>query len=390
MEVKRIEEKECGESPQTPQAESKQEELVTTYYDSSLYSRLLDYFRAHVYIPDNRRHHLLACYALMCKRYTQFDVLPYLDVKGSTNTGKSQLIDTMVALFGSKAITSATATPAVLFHYINDEEPELVAIDEADLISKDAIADTCSILNAGYQKNRYAPRCEKGENDHYKVKKFKTFCPKMWAGIILKFPRQTENRAIPIVMIQAPKYAKINFHFDHELAERLQKELEDYKQRHQNDKISKPYKPEEWGSNRIAKLFFPLFQVAPTREAEEMLHSLCFELAQEQAQADASETWQGFIIQTIATMIGRQMALEDQGMIKINAPELLGTIKQNLPNDNQQFKWHMPRLGRELRALAFKHEHTRQGNYWTITQQLFQELLTRYGEQTEAPIPQNL
>ena len=132
-----------------------------------------------------------------------FRRFPYLRIKSpDRNCGKSTLID-LVAELVFKPLVSADVSPAALYRLAEAAQPTIL-LDEFD--NADQIKDLTQLLNAGYDANRVAIRCNA---DKGTVERFRTFCPKVTASI-RHLAETAESRSLPIDMQRVPADAERN------------------------------------------------------------------------------------------------------------------------------------------------------------------------------------
>jgi len=90
----------------------------------------------------------------------------------------------------------------------------------------------------------------------------------------------------------------------------------------------KPFKPEEWGSSRLSKLFYPRYQVASNKKIENELRTLANEIDTERQNLDEASL-NGLIIRAVGSLW--MQAVNTEVAIK---PEL----RQGLANAMRQFR----------------------------------------------------
>jgi len=127
------------------------------------------------------------------------DTTLYLDITSpAPESGKTRLFEVLQGIVRSPFMVTSPSTAAI-FRVI-DENVTTVLLDEIDAVfggDKASKADMISILNAGYRRGAEVPRVI-GEGKSMKVKRFKVFAPKAFAGIGRKLPPATQSRTVPI------------------------------------------------------------------------------------------------------------------------------------------------------------------------------------------------
>jgi hypothetical protein len=128
------------------------------------------------------------------------DTTPYLHIGSATKrSGKTRLLEVLNYLVQQAWLTGRT-TAAALVRKIDGSAPTLL-LDETDAAFRgpeeygEALR---AILNSGYKRNGVASLCV-GKSTDLKVKDFKTFCPKVLAGIG-RLPDTVSDRSIPILL----------------------------------------------------------------------------------------------------------------------------------------------------------------------------------------------
>jgi hypothetical protein len=126
------------------------------------------------------------------------DTTPYITVSSPTpQCGKTRLFEVLELLVCNPEF-GANHTEATLFRTIEESTPTLL-LDEIDqTFAKDAklYAGVLGVLNTGYRRGATIPR-NVGEGTKMKLKKFRTFCPKAFAGIG-SLPSTVADRSIPV------------------------------------------------------------------------------------------------------------------------------------------------------------------------------------------------
>jgi hypothetical protein len=143
------------------------------------------------------------------------DATPYLYVRSpERRCGKTRLLEVLVGLVPRPEL-STQLTEAVLFRLIEEGPPTLL-IDEVDAVFKGPTTERTealrALLNAGYRRGLMVPRCV-GTGTKMKVKRFRTFCPKILAGIAnTRLPSTVADRCIPIDLPRRKKSEHVSKH----------------------------------------------------------------------------------------------------------------------------------------------------------------------------------
>ena len=279
-----------------------------TEKDFELFQEIKSFLRDHIDFSDDRHYDLLACYLLVSQRIREFNTVPYLFYLGPPASGKSTAMNTCTSLV-DRAIRTCSLTPATLFRIVDKQKPPLLGIDESEIIndSKSA-ADFIALLNAGYERGTPAYRLEQVKDGAWEVREFDVFGCKMVAGT--KNFRFDTVMSRCIVVNMERRSRKVRFTLDKDRAEQIKGEMNSYAERWSNNTTAKSFVPEEWGSDRVAQLFQPLFEVAPTKEVEEILRSLATDLAKRRALEDQSGH-KSMIIKAFEYVVGQQLTLTE-------------------------------------------------------------------------------
>ncbi len=148
--------------------------------EHSLLHESRDFIHARVNIPESYEI-LLTQYIPFTYIYDRFDALPYIRALGPPGSGKSTLINNVMAHLVYKGQRAAGAlTPASLYRTIDKVRGTLI-IDEMDLYRSDQSSDIIKILNLGFQKGSPVYRCDIDEKNRISTANFSIFGPKLLA-----------------------------------------------------------------------------------------------------------------------------------------------------------------------------------------------------------------
>ncbi len=170
--------------------------------DANIIQIIIETLKKYVYLENEDEYIIIAAYILLTYCFQLFYKIPYLNLRGEKDSGKTNLIAVMNELV-SKPESYSSISEASIFRTIDTEKPTLF-LDEVEHLSKRSAAHkrTFDILNSGYQKNGKLAITIKNV-----VSDYSTFCPKILAAIAK--PIDTlESRCIVINMVPAPN--KIN------------------------------------------------------------------------------------------------------------------------------------------------------------------------------------
>jgi Protein of unknown function (DUF3631)/SWIM zinc finger len=110
--------------------------------------------------------------------------------------GKTRALEVLSLLVRRPWLTIVPST-AVLFRVLEQSRPTLL-LDEAEIVSGrgDAAADVCALLQSGYRRGAFVPRCVGEANE---VRNFQVFGPKVFA-LIGELPPALFDRCIRVEM----------------------------------------------------------------------------------------------------------------------------------------------------------------------------------------------
>ena len=107
--------------------------------------------------------------------HDRYHTVPYLRVQADWGSGKTRFLDTVGGL-SYRATNIAGATAAVIYRLQNQWKGTLVW-DEADLLDSSTRSEMVKILNLGFEKGHYIPRC--GQDNFNNIEAFDPFGPKI-------------------------------------------------------------------------------------------------------------------------------------------------------------------------------------------------------------------
>jgi hypothetical protein len=158
------------------------------------------FIRMYVVISDDQAA-TLALWVVHTYVLDAADITPYILISSpEKRSGKSLLLDALEKL-AHKPWRTVTPSAAVMFRTIEKDAPSLL-LDEVDTIwgakARDDDEALRAVLNAGFRRRgSTVPRCD---GPKMRVKNFRTFCPKAFAGIATNVPDTVVDRSIPIHM----------------------------------------------------------------------------------------------------------------------------------------------------------------------------------------------
>ncbi|MBJ7469781.1 MAG: DUF3631 domain-containing protein [Solirubrobacteraceae bacterium] len=165
---------------------------------------LLDQVRAfvlrYVVLPEHAAE-AIALWVLHTWAFEASSTTPYMAVLApQKRAGKSRVLETVEHVV-SKPWLVSSVSPAALYRKIDKNCPTLL-YDEGDATwagSKETAEDLRGILNSGYRRSGAVAKCV-GKGADMDVRDFRTFGPKMFAGIDKKWPETILDRSVRINM----------------------------------------------------------------------------------------------------------------------------------------------------------------------------------------------
>ena len=234
-----------------------------------------NHFRRYLAI-DPRLPLVLALWSLATHVFEAFDAFPYLAVTSPTpRCGKTRVAE-LLELVCKKPVRTVGMSVAVLFRTVEQDQPTLIADEAENLRGKDDLAKALvQVLNAGYRKGQTVRRCEGGNGASYRMRDFRTYCPKVFV-LIGNVSNTLADRSIFIRMRRRLSTDKIErFRFARAKTETadLRAAIEEWA-KDERSRIEEQYNEMDLAflEDREAELWLPLFSVcavsAPERLAE--------------------------------------------------------------------------------------------------------------------------
>jgi len=167
--------------------------------EQSLSNEGQNFIHIRVNIPKSQEI-LLTQYIFFTNIYDRFDALPYIRAIGPAGSGKSTLVNNVMAHLVYKGQRAAGAlTPASLYRTIDKVRGTLI-IDEMDLYRSDQTSDIIKILNLGFQRGSPVYRCDIDEKNKISTASFNIFGPKLLATRERFHDDALESRCITLRM----------------------------------------------------------------------------------------------------------------------------------------------------------------------------------------------
>lgn len=329
---------------------------IETWDDARLYSEIRSYIYDHVDYSDEYYYDVSTCFVLLTRRINSFSTCPYLLFLGPPASGKSRAKKAILSLVKREnRIDTASVTPAGLFHIVAERHPQIVALDESERVNDEHMAEMISLLNAGYERDTPAIRLVKDGKGNFVSKDFDVFGLKILASTRILRNEAAMSRCIIIPMQRRSR--EINFDIDTIKAAEIMDQLERYGTRHANVKVMKDFEPRDFGSDRLAQLFRPLFQVAPTIGVENSLKSLAATIAENRTVED-QDSINGYLFRAIRRILIEQSkdstldGPKTDGDLQVTTSRITAEVQALMQQDGATEKeteyWNTRRIGNRL------------------------------------------
>ena len=223
---------------------------------------------------------VLALWTFATHLFDCFDAFPYLAITSPTKRcGKTRLAEIieLLVLSGQRLVG---ATQATIFRTIQAHELEggtvTLIIDEAEVLAtkSDRSEALREILNAGYRRGQFVPRCERKADGTFEVQRFGVYCPKVI--VLIGNLRDTlADRCIPIGMRRRKLGEQVERFFYTEAsqgADRIRGELEAWAKSNRSEVKRHLRQDVEFLEDREAELWSPLFSVCAVAAPERLDH----------------------------------------------------------------------------------------------------------------------
>jgi hypothetical protein len=229
--------------------------------NSNLLDKVSSFIERFVVLPHDHQVQVLSAWVIHTWAFEVARTTPYLYVHSpEKQSGKSLLLD-VLSMIVPVPMATIDATGPVIFHAIEKKQPTLM-FDEVDAVWAGAKNEGLrGILNGGYKIGGKVYRLKNGE-----VGTYKTFCPKMLAGIHNGYlPDTLVDRCIPITMRRKEVGVGVEPFMASEIedeADQLKVELDEWADKHIEALDAYRQHPVEGLSDRGAEISWPLLAIA--------------------------------------------------------------------------------------------------------------------------------
>lgn len=252
-------------------------------YDSELelWNEIKQCIYEHLDHPNEATYDVLTAWIMATWRLEEWKSVPFIFSYGALETGKTRMLEILAAL-SFRGWMSLYVTAPNLYRIL-EEWHCCLCLDETEsyLDSRDIIA----LLNGSYRRGQLIPR-QIETKEGYETKFFNAFGFKALAGT-RKLVKTLSSRCIVFKMSRATR--KINLFIDEEQTRKLRGKLLLYRFRKLTEETEdnegvpergiEPF-AEEVGGGRIAEMFWPLYQVAPTDELKSLITKHAIKIGQ--------------------------------------------------------------------------------------------------------------
>jgi hypothetical protein len=174
------------------------------------------FLEKYVDLQDPRLYDVLTAWVTATWIPEAWFVVPYLNILGPKNSGKTRLLEVLQAL-SYRGTMVANISESAIFHATERQHPTLL-MDEAEIYGSEARLSIQNLLNSGYRRGQWVIRAVKIEDGQYGLGMFDVFGFKALAGTG-SFKDTLESRSIKILMEKAVR--KVEFLIDAEEAKRI-------------------------------------------------------------------------------------------------------------------------------------------------------------------------
>ncbi|MEM3502541.1 MAG: hypothetical protein QXH16_09120 [Candidatus Bathyarchaeia archaeon] len=304
--------------------------------DHELFKEVCEFIQYHLEIRERCYYNVMGCFVLMTWRIDEFDAVPYLDILGPKNTGKTRALEILAQLcFRGWAITHPT--PAVVFWVVDRYCPTLLA-DNYEFWPKETRNELEGLFNAGYRRGAVVPRRPREGDSSSGLILYNVFSPKVLAGT-----RQPSDplasRCITIRMIRNQR--EIPLKIDLGWAQTLRSKLLSY--RFQKFEERNMYATTVMNPHaRVGEIFYPLLEVAPSEEILSEISDFAYGVFQEQREEEASSI-EAEVVQSIVTNLHQVEG--DRLPIKVIVDTVNSERDEKERIRPQRLGWILARLG---------------------------------------------
>lgn len=340
--------------------------------EEDLWSRIKAYIINHVDLPDERLFDLLT--ALIYATYIPetFYVVPYIQIIGPKNSGKTRLGEVIQQLC-YRGLMSSNISEAALFRSVEEWKPTLI-LDETEIYSDKDRGSIQNLLNAGYRRGCPAIRMEGVSEGVPRLALFDVFGFKVLIGTG-GFKDTLESRAIRISMEKNIRKVAATLDFNEAREIRGQLLMLRFQRLADVARVASVNsvgifegvpKGLDFADGRFAELYSPLLHVA--NEGYESILSY----AKEAFRYMVEEEGTSIEAEVVESVINSAPFVESGW---ISTRSITDKFNEGKPNNEQ---WKLNSIGRVLKRLGFKPSRRHQGSGYLYDLKRIDRLIERY------------
>lgn len=255
-----------------------------------LYKTTYDEFDAFCDIEEEHKV-LETTYCLLTYVQQKTTSTPYIYHHGEPGSGKTRFLDLHYRM-GYRPLFSPDLPAADIYSYIGDREEGTGTIIEDEAISLREQANKMKIYRSGYRKGATTPRIEFGASGSRRMKFYKTFCCKLFAGYDIPQDQAFAERCIFVQVIQGkPKRDEIDTDDERRFA-KIRNHLLLWRMMTYFEPLPKI---ETTLSGRLKELWKPLLQLSAPLPTNAVIKKLSEEIRTRQIE-DLSESLEGKVV----------------------------------------------------------------------------------------------
>jgi len=250
--------------------------------DSSLFTQLGEFFKHHLLLREEKAYDIIDSFDFMTYRQEEFSTVPYLNILGPKDTGKTRL-DELLAATCYRGWLVTHPTPASVFYMIDRYRPTLIC-DNYEYWPREARMELDGLLCAGYRRGAIVPRRPRDESSSNELEVYNTFCPKTISGTRV-LAGALDSRCIRIRTAKA--IGDLPMFVDDKWATELRAKLLTYRFRH----FENPLHVDERVTNRysrVGEIFYALLNVAPNDAVRKTIADYALGVFNEEVEEQAT------------------------------------------------------------------------------------------------------
>ena len=186
----------------------------------NLWDDIHKFIYEYIDLADDRLYDVLTAWIFSSWITEAWTVVPYIQILGPKNSGKTRLLEVLHALCYRGIMSSNISEPA-LFRSVEAWKPTLL-LDETEIYNNESRSAVQNLLNSGYRRGQYAIRVRNVEKGQPVLDLFDVFGLKALSGTA-GLRDTLESRCIVIKMEK--NIRKVKFKIDEEYSKKLRSRL---------------------------------------------------------------------------------------------------------------------------------------------------------------------